>query len=569
MAEKSVDIVKAPMTVADLAEKLGISVNALILALLRKGVVATRNQVISEDVVASVIPLFGGKIVEPAVAQKSSGLKKGVEAGQAKATRLPVVVIMGHVDHGKTTLLDFIRKTRVASREKGGITQHLGAYLVKTDHGGVVFLDTPGHEAFSMIRMRGATVADIAILIIAADDGIKPQTLDALERARAASLPIVVAINKVDKATEKQIESVKTQLAQRDVVPEEWGGTVPVVLISAMTGQGVNDLIDIIALQSQSMDLEGALDVPAVGYILESHVEKGRGPVATVICQHGTLHIGDRFLCGAVQGRVSSLKDSSGQFVQKIEPSLPVQVAGFSSLPKVGDTLQVAGIKDIKRERSLVDRPARAAQVVEAGAIGLIVKTDNFSSLEALLAAIQKISEKSYRSLYIIGSGVGSISETDATLASDTKAYIYGLHAKFEPNAAALAQRLGVEVRLFDIIYKLLEDLEKLAQEGKPIKMRRKKTGEATVLKVFDIKKLGVIAGAQVTEGHFTKEGSVIIYRGKQKVGAGKITSLQRDKNAAKEVRKGFECAFMVEKFDQWEVDDRVECWLDVPDTEQ
>lgn len=569
MTEKSVDIVLAPMTVADLAEKLGISVNTLILTLLRKGIVAARNQVVSEDVVAIVAPLHGGNVVEPAKSAASGQeINKSVAVGEKKSTRLPVVVIMGHVDHGKTTLLDFIRKTRVASREKGGITQHLGAYRAKTDHGDVVFLDTPGHEAFTMIRMRGATVADIAVIIIAAEDGIMPQTMDAIERARAAKLPIIVAINKVDKATEKQIETVKTQLAQKDLVPEDWGGPIPVVLISAMTGQGVSDLIDVIALQAQSMELEGALEVPAVGYILESHLEKGRGPVATVICHHGVLRVGDHFVCGSINGRVSSMKDSAGLFVQSAEPSIPVQVAGFSSLPKIGDVLQVAGVKDIKRGRVQGDRPARAAQVIEEGSLGLIVKTDNLSSQEALLAAIQKISDKSYRSLYIVSAGVGSITETDVVLAGDTKACLYGLHTKFEPNALALAQRLGVEVRLFDIIYKLLEDLEKLAQEGRPVKMRRKKTGEATVLKVFDIKKLGVIAGAQVIDGSFVREGSVIIYRGKQKVGAGKITSLQREKNPAKEVRKGFECAFMVEKFDTWEVDDRVECWIEVPDTE-
>lgn len=570
MTEKSVDIVLAPMTVANLADKLGIPVNALILTMLRKGIVATRNQVLAEDVIAIVAPLHGGNVITPSAeqAKEASEITKTVAEGKNKSTRLPVVVVMGHVDHGKTTLLDFIRKTRVASREKGGITQHLGAYRVKTDHGDVVFLDTPGHEAFSMIRMRGAKVADIAILIVAADDGIMPQTVDALERARAANLPIIVAINKVDKATEKQIESVKTQLAQKNLVPEDWGGPTPVVPISAMTGKGVNDLIDVIALQAQSMELEADLEVPAVGYVLESHLEKGRGPVATVICHHGYLKVGDHFVCGSETGRVSSLKDSTGAFVQGALPSIPVQVAGFSASPKIGDILQVAQVKDIKRGRLAEVRPTRAAQVIEEGSLGLIVKTDNLSSQEALLAAIQKISNKSYRTLYIISTGIGSITETDVSLASDTKAVVYGLHTKFEPNAAALAQRLEIDIRLFDIIYKLLEDLEKLAQEGKPIKMRRKKMGEATVLKIFDIKKLGVIAGAQIIDGSFVREGSVIVYRGKQKVGAGKITSLQREKNTAKEVRKGFECAFMVDKFDAWEVDDRVECWVEVPDTE-
>lgn len=570
MSEKSVEIILAPMTVADLAEKLSVSTNVLILALLRKGVVATRNQVISEDVIASILPTYGATAVESSAKKDNvQNIKTAVAHGVAKSARLPIVVVMGHVDHGKTTLLDFIRKTRVASREKGGITQHLGAYRVKTEHGDVVFLDTPGHEAFSMIRIRGITVADIAILIVAADDGIMPQTIEALERARAAGIPVIVALNKVDKASEKQIERVKAQLSQHDLAPEDWGGTTPCVEISALTGKGVSDLLDIVALQSQSMELETGLDVPATGYILESHLEKGRGAVATVICHHGILRVGDYFICGSVHGKVSSLKDSSGAFVQSIEPSLPAQVAGFSSLPHVGDILQVGSSKDIKRGViASPEKAVKAVQVMEEGSLGLIVKTDNKSSQEALVNAIHKLSEKSYRGLYLVSVGVGSITESDVALAGDTKSFIYGLHTKFEPNASVLAQRLGVEVRIFDIIYKLLEDLEELGQKGRPVKMRRKKIGEATVLKVFDIKKLGIVAGAQIVDGSFSREGTVIIYRGKQKVGAGKITSLQREKNAAKEVRKGFECAFMVDKFDTWEVGDRVECFIDVPDTE-
>ena len=501
-------------------------------------------------------------------AHASHNIKREI-VGEKQSVRLPVVVVMGHVDHGKTTLLDFIRKTRVALREKGGITQHLGAYRVKTEHGDVVFLDTPGHEAFSMIRVRGVTVADIAILIVAADDGVMPQTLEALERARSANLPIIVAINKVDKATEKQIEKVKTQLAQHDLVVEDWGGTVPCVEISALTGKGVSDLLDVVALQAQSMDLTAALDVPAEGYVLESHMERGRGSVASVICQHGVLHVGDHFICGAIQGRVTSLKDSFGKSVQSVEPSIPVQVAGFPNLPKVGDILRVGLAKEIKKElasSSFVKSNSKITQVIRDGVIGLVIKTDNLSSKEALESAIQKISEKTYRGFYIIQSGIGSLTEGDIALAADTKSVVYGLHTKFEPNAMQLAQRLGVDVRFFDIIYKLLEDLEEIGQKGRPIKMRRKKIGDATILKVFDIKKLGVIAGAQINDGIFSREGNVVIYRGKQKIGAGKITSLQRDKNPAKEVRKGFECAFMVEKFTEWQVGDHVECFIDVPE---
>ena len=568
MSEKPIEIVAAPMAVAELAEKLKIPVNTLILTLLRKGISAARNQVLSEKVVAQVAAMHDAQVIEPVAQEAVVHDIKTAAGGEKKVTRLPIVVIMGHVDHGKTTLLDFIRKTRVASREKGGITQHLGAYRAHTSRGDVVFLDTPGHEAFSMIRARGVTVADIAILIVAADDGVMPQTVEALERARAAGMPIIVAINKVDKATPKQIEDVKSQLARHNLLPEDWGGQVPCVLISAKTGQGVDDLLEVVVLQSELMDLTAMLDTPATGYVLESHLEKGRGPVATIICHNGLLAVGDSFICGNVQGRVSSLKDSLGKFIQHVEPSIPVQVAGFSASPAVGDVFKVVAAKDIKRAQDEARQAVKPVQVMEEGTLGLIIKTDNHSSLEALLAAIQKLTLKTYRKFYIIHSGIGAITESDIALAGDTRSMVYGLHVKIESNAAALIQRLNIEVHLFDIIYKLLEDLEKIAQSGRPIKMKRKKIGEATVLKVFDIKKLGIVAGAQVIDGYCSREGTMIVYRGKHKVGSGKITSLQKEKSSVKEVRKGFECAFMIDGFDGWQVDDRAECFVEVPETE-
>ena len=394
------------------------------------------------------------------------------------------------------------------------------------------------------------TVADIAILIVAADDGVMPQTVEALERARAAGMPIIVAINKVDKATPKQIEDVKSQLARHNLLPEDWGGQVPCVLISAKTGQGVDDLLEVVVLQSELMDLTAMLDTPATGYVLESHLEKGRGPVATIICHNGLLAVGDSFICGNVQGRVSSLKDSLGKFIQHVEPSIPVQVAGFSASPAVGDVFKVVAAKDIKRAQDEARQAVKPVQVMEEGTLGLIIKTDNHSSLEALLAAIQKLTLKTYRKFYIIHSGIGAITESDIALAGDTRSMVYGLHVKIESNAAALIQRLNIEVHLFDIIYKLLEDLEKI------------------VLKVFDIKKLGIVAGAQVIDGYCSREGTMIVYRGKHKVGSGKITSLQKEKSSVKEVRKGFECAFMIDGFDGWQVDDRAECFVEVPETE-
>lgn len=568
MGDKGKKLVLAPITVADLAQELEKPVNNLILTMLKMGIVAAKNQVLSESDVAKVASYFDIPTVRPVKPEDLTMQDVKVEVEGEGVERLPVVVVVGHVDHGKTTLLDYIRKTRVASREKGGITQHLGAYKAHTDQGDIVFIDTPGHEAFTMMRTRGITVADIAILIVAADDGVMPQTVEALERAQLAGVPIIVAINKVDKATSKQLENVRSQLAQHDLLPEEWGGQTPCVQISALKGDGVDGLLEVVSLQAQIMELKASLDVPAQGYILESHLEKGRGPVATVICQNGVLRRGDYFVCGSMHGKVSTLKDSSGKMVKSIEPSNPVQVAGFPSLPQAGDIFKVGSERDIKRGKVTADTlvVGRPTQMIKENAVALIVKADTASSLEALLSSIQKIGEKTYKGFYIVHSGVGAISESDIALASDTGSLVYGLHTSAGQNAYSLAQKLDIEINLFGIIYKLLENLEEVGEKDRPVKTKSKKIGEAIVLKVFNIKKLGIVAGARMVDGYCSREGSLVVYRGKKKIGSGPITSLQRDKNPAKEVKKGFECAFMVEKFEDWQPDDRVECYIEVPE---
>ncbi len=563
---EAVGIVPAPMLVADAAARMGKNIADVILSLLKIGIVATKNQVIPEKTVVQLAKLYSIPLLEPKKEEKKeiiqAPVSRKIEGEQVP--RLPIVVVIGHVDHGKTTLLDFIRKTRVAAKEKGGITQHLGAYTAKTEHGEIVFLDTPGHEAFALMRGRGVKVADIAILVVAADDGIMPQTLEAIRQAKSVGLPIIVAINKIDKATPSQIEGVKRGLAQHDLLPEEWGGQVVCMPISAKLGTGIAELLDVIILQSQVMELTANLKVPARGFVLESTLEKGRGPVATVICHNGILKVGDCFICGATQGKISSLVDSFGKRVQSAHPSIPVQVAGFSELPVAGDEFLVVSAAEIKKDRSVLQRMPAAAQATRENALNLIIKADNASSKEALLNSITKMSGKAFKEFYIVFAGVGPITESDITLASDTKAIIYSFHTKVEPSAQALAQKLDVTIRSFDIIYKLLEDLEVLAEQGRPVKKVLKKIGEAVVLKVFDIKNLGVIAGAQVKTGIFSKNGKVVIWRGKYKVGEGAIKSLQRDRKPVKEVHNGFECAFMVDGFNEWLVDDRVECYLEV-----
>lgn len=559
-------ILLVPMTVEKLAEELGKPTNSVILFLLKSGVVATKNKVLSAELVERVAKEYEFETTFPLeVETVKVGLVPEVSVEGDRVERLPIVVVIGHVDHGKTTLLDFIRKTKVVTREKGGITQHIGVYKAETKHGDIIFLDTPGHEAFSVMRARGVSVADIAVLIVAADDGVMPQTIEAIKYAQAAGLPVIVAINKVDKASEKQIEAVKRQLANNDLLPEEWGGQTVCIEISALEGTGVEDLLGIIVLQSKVMELSASTSIPAVGYVLESKIEKGRGAVATVICQHGILSIGDYFSCGSTWGRVNSMIDWSGKIISSAEPSIPVQVAGFKDLPKSGDSFRVGAKETVQKvsAEKVIQRGWRQFDIGGGGEsiINLVVKADTGSSLEALVDSIQKMSDRLACTLFLLSTGVGAISESDVLMASDTGSIIYGLHVRMQPNALSLAKKVNVKVKLFDIIYKLLEDIEELGERCSPVEIRLEKIGEASILKVFDIKKIGKIAGARIVNGYCTKGSFVVIRRGKDKVGEGKIVSLQREREPAKEVRKGFECAFSVDNFDDWQVDDNVECY--------
>lgn len=558
-------VVKA-MTVAEFAEKTKKPLVEVILSLLKKGVVASRNQVISEEVVVELARQYELKFaaVAPVVGQAEQGRFEAVAGGHSEE-RLPVVVVIGHVDHGKTTFLDYVRKTRVAAREKGGITQHLGAYEAHTKHGSIVFLDTPGHEAFSRMRVRGIKAADVAILVVAADDGVMPQTVEAIKAAQAINLPIIVALNKIDKVSATQIEKVKQALTQYGLVAEEWGGQTVVMPISAKMGTGVDALLEVVSLQAQLMELAANPRVAAQGFVLESKLEKGLGLVATVICQQGTLRVGDYFVAGAVAGKVTALIDSAGKRIKEAGPSIPVLVAGFDKSPQAGDPFEVVTLDEYKKARQQHVAPERfrGSAVAAENALNLIIKADNMSSMEAILGAIGKLSGKTFKELNVLHGAIGAVSESDVDLAANTKALIYGFHIKVEPNAALLAQKNNVSIKLFDIIYKMLEELAVVAEQGRPVKMVTKKTGEAVVLKVFDIKGLGVIAGAQVKSGICSKSGSMVIWRGKYKVGEGAIKSLQRDKKTVKEVHAGFECAFMVDGFNDWQVDDRVECFME------
>lgn len=563
----SVEIIVKPMTVGEFAEKANKPATEVILTLLLKGKVAAKNQIIQEETVELLANEYGLTAVKPKK-KESEVLSKMEDSSLGTVVeRLPIVVVVGHVDHGKTTLLDYIRNTRVTAKEKGGITQHLGAYEVPTGHGNIVFLDTPGHEAFSIMRARGINVADIVVLVVAADDSVMPQTIEAIKKSKEVGLPIIVAVNKIDKASEAQLEKVKSDLSQHDLLPEEWGGQTVLVPISAKTGEGVNDLLEVLALQSELMELKSNISIPAKGYILESHIEKGRGPVATVIILQGTLSIKDYFICGETTGKVTSLVNSSGKNLKTALPSIPVKVSGFSMLPQVGDIFRVVSKAEAKK--GVTESPLRApVATVSTGeqSINLIIKADNASSKEAVVNSIEKLNKKVEVDINMVASSIGSVTESDITLAADTQSIIYGFTVKVEPKAKSLAAKLDVEIKIFDIIYKLLEDLEDLAESKKKIVYISKKIGEASVLKVFDIKNLGVIAGSLVKSGMVSKDSTVKIYRGKQKIGEGPIKSLQKEKKTVKEVQAGFECGFLVDGFTAWEIDDRVEFYLEVPE---
>jgi len=566
IASPAAEIVLKPMTVSDIAEKLDVPINDLIMTMLGWRVIAAKNQLISEDIVAKLAQHYGVKAVKQREFKKEELAPLVVEATGTLEKRLPVIVVLGHVDHGKTTLLDFIRKTRVVAKEKGGITQHLGAYEATTDHGNLVFLDTPGHEAFPKMRQRGVRVADIGVLVIAADDGVMPQTVEAIKHLKTMGIPIIVAINKIDKVDASRIETVKRQLAEHDLLPEEWGGQTICIPISALNGTGVNQLLEMIALQAELLELRASRTGNARGFVLESKLERGRGPVATLIFQNGTLHVGDYFICGKTGGRVSSIKDSYGKTVQEAGPSIPVLVAGFDELPGVGDLLRVVSKDEFRRDRQQQrSHTSFASQTAAENAINIIVKADTNSSKEAVTDAISKLTKKLDIGFNIIYAGVGAISESDIELAYNTGSSVIGLHVKAESNARSLARRRGVTITLYTIIYKLLEALEEQAEKAKPVETVRTKIGEAIVRRVFDIKGVGVIAGSYVQEGRFSKEGYVVGWRGRQKIGEGKITSLQREKKTVKEVHAGYECGFVVEGITDWQVDDRVECFIDLP----
>ncbi len=602
-------VVELPESISlrDLATKINVSPINIIRELMQNGVMATINQQLDFDTAAIVVGPFGWEakpipvVVEsqiadellvtpdgkPAPGGRVSTLKQrlfakeNAENADGLTMRPPVVTIMGHVDHGKTSLLDAIRKTEVASGEAGGITQHIGAYMV--DHQGkkVTFLDTPGHEAFTAMRARGAQVTDVAVLVVAADDGVMPQTREAIAHAKAAQVPIVVALNKIDKPNANP-DLVKKELSELGLMPDDWGGDTLFVPVSARQRKGIDDLIEGILLVAESLEtIKANTNRKAVGTVIESHLSKREGPVATVLIQNGTLNVGDAFVSGAVSGRVRAMFDFRGQRVKKASPSVPVSITGMTEVPAAGDTFEVVeddraarvlaaqnaanqGRSGAKRATSLEQYFAQA-QASKAKKLFLVVKADNQGSLPPLIEQLQKLNgsvntEKDDNvRLDIILQGTGGITESDVDLALTAGAVILGYEVQMDTAARRKAESSGVDVRIYDVIYKLLEDVE-LAMKGMLApKIVEKIIGSAEVKQVFKIPKIGAIAGVRVTNGIAQRGVKARVLRGSQLVFAGTVGSLKRLTDDVKEVRTGFECGVGVDGFIDYKPGDVIE----------
>ncbi|HBX40619.1 MAG TPA: translation initiation factor IF-2, partial [Marinobacter adhaerens] len=544
-------------TVGDLAQKMSVKSAELIKALFKMGVMATINQALDQDTATLLIEEMGhtAKFVSADAIEDDLYESLVYEGGDEAITRAPVVTVMGHVDHGKTSLLDFIRKESVAAGEAGGITQHIGAYHVETDHGMVSFLDTPGHAAFTAMRARGAQCTDIVVLVVAADDGVMPQTKEAVQHARSAGVPIVVAINKMDKE-EADPDRVKTELAGMEVIPEDWGGDVQFVPVSAHTGEGIEDLLEALLLQAEVLELEAATDAPAKGVVVESSLERGRGSVATVLVQNGTLRQGDMVVAGSYFGKVRAMTDEAGKQVKEAGPSIPVEILGLNGTPDAGDEFfAVADEKKAKelaefrqsREREQRLQRQQAAKLEnlfenmgkdEVKTLNVVLKTDVRGSLEAITKALQDLGNDEVQ-VKIVSSGVGGIAETDVSLAMATNAVIFGFNVRADTASKRLVEQEGLDLRYYSIIYNLIDDVKAALTGMLAPEFREDIVGIADVRDVFRSPKFGQVAGCMVTEGTVYRNKPIRVLRDNVVIFEGELESLRRFKDDVPEVRNG------------------------------
>ncbi|HTN26521.1 MAG TPA: translation initiation factor IF-2 [Burkholderiales bacterium] len=567
------------ITVGELAHRMSVKAAEVIKALMKLGSMVTINQVLDQETAMIVTEEMGHK-AKPAKLDDPEAylVDEDEEPGAAEATaRPPVVTVMGHVDHGKTSLLDYIRRTKVAAGEAGGNTQHIGAYHVETPRGVVTFLDTPGHEAFTAMRARGAKATDIVILVVAADDGVMPQTVEAINHAKAAEVPLVVALNKIDKH-EANPEKVKQELLSHGVIPEEFGGETPFVPVSAKTGQGIDALLERVLLQAEVQELKAVINVPAKGVVIEARLDKGRGPVATVLVQSGTLERGDVVLTGAVYGRVRAMLDENGKPVQSAGPSIPVEIQGLSDVPLAGEEMVVLADERKAREIALFrqgkfrdvklakQHSAKLENVFEQMGEGekktlaLVIKSDVQGSQEALVHALTRLSTDEVK-VVVVHAGVGGITESDVNLAMASRAVIIGFNTRADATARKLVESAGVDVRYYNVIYEAVDEI-KAALSGMLAPERKESVlGLVEVRQVFRISKVGTVAGCYVQEGLVRRSAQVRVLRDNVVIHTGEIDSLKRFKDDVREVKSGFECGMSLKNFQDLKVGDQFEAF--------
>ncbi|QJR14485.1 translation initiation factor IF-2 [Usitatibacter palustris] len=562
------------ISVSDLAHKMSVKAAEVIKTMMKMGTMVTINQVLDQETAMIVVQEMG-HLAKPAKLDDPEAFLTAASADDASAEiRPPVVTVMGHVDHGKTSLLDAIRKARVAVGEAGGITQHIGAYHVETPRGVITFLDTPGHEAFTAMRARGSQITDIVVLVVAADDGVMPQTVEAVNHAKAAKVPIVVAVNKIDKP-EANPQRVKQELLAHEVVPEEFGGETQFVDVSAKTGQGIDRMLELIQLQAEVLELRAPRNAPAKGVVIESRLDKGRGPVATILVKSGTLRKGDIVLAGAVFGRVRAMSDENGKSVNEAGPSIPVEIQGLQDVPRAGDDVLVLNderkareialfrqgkFRDVKLAKQQAAKLENVFDQLAEGAktLALIIKADVQGSYEGLAHALVKLSTAEVK-VSIIHTGVGGITESDINLALASKAVVIGFNTRADVAARKLAEHSGVDIRYYNIIYDAVDDV-KAAINGMLAPERKESViGQVEIRNVFRISKVGSVAGCMVTDGLVRRNSSVRVVRGGVVVHSGELDSLKRFKDDVKEVKSGFECGLSLKGFNDIQVGDMLE----------
>ena len=569
-------VIGETITVAELANKMATKATEIIKAMMKMGEMVTINQVLDQETAQLVAEELGHKVILRNENELEEEVLGDRDVNAEKVTRAPVVTIMGHVDHGKTSLLDYIRKAKVAAGEAGGITQHIGAYHVEMDDGKMItFLDTPGHAAFTSMRARGAKVTDIVVLVVAADDGVMPQTIEAIQHAKAAGAPLVVAVNKIDKP-EANPDRVEQELLQHEVISEKFGGDVQFVPVSAKKGTGVDDLLDAILLQSEVLELTAVKDGMASGVVIESYLDKGRGPVATILVQSGTLRKGDIVLCGFEYGRVRAMRDENGKEIDEAGPSIPVEVLGLSGVPAAGDEATV--VRDEKKAREVaLHRQGKFREVKlarqqkaklenmfsnmtegDVAELNIIVKADVQGSVEAIIQSLQDLSTDEVK-VKVVGSGVGGISETDATLAAASNAIMVGFNVRADASARRIIEAENIDLRYYSIIYELLNDVKAAMSGMLQPEFKQEIIGLAEVRDVFKHPKFGAIAGCMVTEGVVKRNNPIRVLRDNVVIFEGELESLRRFKDDVSEVRNGMECGIGVKNYNDVKVGDQIE----------